>query len=293
MEDAVPEAQRDYGPGALEWVVDVALDGGTISTSEVDAVFDDEWREEVGGTTLYGMSAEEGRWTYLHAGDSPTVWTKIAVAVDLVRTYGEDPAPRTAVELKRFSRAVGKRGAGLGSVEVSSRTSPQIGAALAHEMFDCWREARADSLAILEAPEGDLYDGQEVWDVMMCLGLRWGDGDLFHWTNESDVGHDSLFSVWTTTEPGFFFPEEIAEGRMNPEDLIFGFNIARCAEPEHCHRQMMNAVKYARERLGGTVVDRDGDPLSRKAERERVQRVVRRLAAAGLEPGRETTLCLM
>ena len=47
----------------------------------------------------------------------------------------------------------------------------------------------------LAAPDGTLFDGRDIWDVMLCLGLPWGDMDLFHWNNPSDHGDDHLFSV--------------------------------------------------------------------------------------------------
>ncbi len=38
-------------------------------------------------------------------------------------------------------------------------------------------------------------------DVMLCLGLTWGDMDCFHWDNVSGTGDDYHFSVETSTPP--------------------------------------------------------------------------------------------
>jgi len=288
-----PEETRDYGPGGLEWVVELVMPADmTVSTAQLDELFDERWRKQVASATLYGFSPEEGRWTYVHAGGVPTLWTKVAVGVDLVSTHDEDPKPLNATALAKVLRSVEERGKAL-SAQVRSRSTVDEGAALAAKLFDCWRDARGDCIAVLKAADGERFVGRQVWDVMRCLGLRWGDGDLFHWANDSEVGDDHFFSVWTSTEPGYFLPEAIAAGRMNPETLIFGFIIARCAAPEHVRQRMMTAIEYAQRRLGGSVVDEHGEPLRQDAALERVRRVVQRLAAAGLEPGVGTTLRLM
>ena len=69
----------------------------------------------------------------------------------------------------------------------------------------------------LVAPTGNLYSGREVWDVMLCLGLDYGDGDLFHWINNSGFGDDLFFSVWTSTAPGYFIPNRMATGEGDVE----------------------------------------------------------------------------
>ena len=76
---------------------------------------------------------------------------------------------------------------------IKSRTSLQIRETVA-----------ADATLILAAPNADPFAGEQVWDVMYSLGLRWGDMDIFHWENHTEEGDDYFFSVWTTTEPGYF-----------------------------------------------------------------------------------------
>src|SRR5262249_26109857 len=106
------------------------------------------------------------------------------------------------------------------------------------------------------------FGGRAIWDVMLSLGLRWGDMDLFHWENPGVPGDDHLFSVWTSTPPGYFFPEEIAAGRVHTSDLVFGFSVARTWQPEVVAESMLQAVHYAERRLVGRVLDADGSDLS-------------------------------
>ena len=105
----------------------------------------------------------------------------------------------------------------------------------------------------------NIYNGKEVWDVLQSLGLKWGDGDLFHWNNSSDYASDQHFSVWTSTEPGYFLPEQVKKGKMNPTNLVFGFSIPRSADPMNVYRIMVNSIKYCQKRLGGQLINKNGE----------------------------------
>src|SRR5262249_15826044 len=128
-----------------------------------------------------------------------------------------------------------------------------------------------------------------IWDVMLCLGLQWGDMDLFHWENPGIHGDDHLFSVWTSTPPGYFFPEEIAADRVQSHDLIFGFSIPRTFQPELIFDSMTKAIRYAQKRLGGRLVDIEGNPFSEQTELSKIRNVVKQLRNAGFEPGTSDT----
>ena len=80
---------------------------------------------------------------------------------------------------------------------------------------------------VLRAPTGKQFDGKLIWDVMKCLKLRWGDMDCFHWRNPSSFGDDYLFSVETSTSPGYFLPEEISADRVHVDDLVFVYSVPR------------------------------------------------------------------
>jgi cell division protein ZipA len=286
-----PLDQEDYGPGGLEWVVDVTpAPGVLLSQEQVEQVFDHPWMGELGHVTLYGYSVEEERWTYFSGSEPDTQWERLAVATEVLTTYEEEPEPASERTLRDFLKAVQARAGAMTGVEVRARTEPVFAARRARAMFECWQRANEQCLVVLagSAP----FSGRDVWDVMMSLGLRWGDGDLFHWRNHGAVGDDQYFSVWTTSEPGYFLPEHIAAGLMNPEDLVFGFSIPRCAAPRHVFEQLLAAVRYARSRLGGTLRDGDFEPFDEQAERDKITRVLETLAEFGLEPGRDTTLRL-
>ena len=153
-------------------------------------------------------------------------------------------------------------------------------------MSHCNREISV----VLTAPEGRSYEGREIWDVMLCLGLHWGDMDIFHWDNQSDAGDDFLFSVWTSTSPGYFFPEQVAAGRVHVRDFVFGFSLPRSGDPHSVFTSMMQAVKYAQKRLGGKITDGDGLPVDEQATLRQIDAMVEQMKKAGFAPGEGSTL---
>lgn len=150
----------------------------------------------------------------------------------------------------------------IGAARIETPLNPEAAAARAEELELIHVKFDHTISITLAAPDGTLFDGKEIWDVMHCLGLHWGDMDLFHWENSSDVGTDHHFSVWTSTSPGYFFPEQIARGETHVSDLVFGFNVARVARPVAIGDAMLRCATYAQRRLGGQLRDPEGNPLS-------------------------------
>jgi cell division protein ZipA len=286
---AEPEPRSEYGPGGLEWAIDVGpTNGALLSQAEVELLSNRRWLRELGDVTVYGQTAEH--WTYFTSTEPPTSWRRLALSTQILRTHEQDPKPATATSLEAFLSAVQRRIAAHPNLQARARSEAAFAARHAQRMFECWQRADLHTIVVLtgSAP----FAGRDVWDVMLSLGLRWGDMDLFHWRNPIDLGHDQHFSVSTSTEPGYFLPEAIAEGAMNPEDLVFGFSIPRCAAPLHVFEQLMVAARYAQRRLGGSLLDAEGQAFDELAEREGIADVLKTLASYGLEPGRDTTLRL-
>ena len=108
----------------------------------------------------------------------------------------------------------------------------------------------------------------------------------------TEEGDDSFFSVWTTTEPGYFLPELVAAGQVRAEDLVFGFSVPRSVAPAHVYRQMLAAAKYAQERLGGVLLSDDGELLDEANALAEIEDTVAILLDAGIDPGSEVALRL-
>lgn len=149
-------------------------------------------------------------------------------------------------------------------------------------------EFAQDAIIILEGDKP--MKGALMWDVLQSLGLKWGDGDLFHWNNEHEFGEQQFFSVWTSTQPGYFLPESVKSGEMNPKDLIFGFSIPRSADPEKVLEVMIDAVKYCQKRLGGKILDKNLQPFNETEEKKAMQLLVGQMKSKGLAPGSNKVL---
>ena len=139
-----------------------------------------------------------------------------------------------------------------------------------------------------------VFKGREIWDKMRSLGLHWGDMDLFHWENPSSGagGDDHLFSVSTSTEPGYFLPENIAKGAVKTTDLVFSFSIPRSADPQQVLKNMYQAARYCQQKLGGQLVDAQGRPFRLAPELIKCQKIEQNLAQQKLRPGQGDALYL-
>ena len=114
--------------------------------------------------------------------------------------------------------------------------------------------------------------------------------EIFHWQNEYDYGDDFFFSVWTSSQPGYFLPEEIAANQLNLEDIVFGFNIPRSADPVAVYKSMIAAVKYAKKRLGGTIVSIEGYPINVEEKIKELQSIAEELETLGFKAGSDNAL---
>jgi cell division protein ZipA len=147
-------------------------------------------------------------------------------------------------------------------------------------------------ILVLRATTGKKYEGRDIWDVMLSIGLRWGDMDVFHWQNSSGYGDDEFFSVWTSTSPGYFLPEEVAAGKVRVEDLVFGFSHPRCSQPSQVFESMLRAVQYSQKRLGGTITDESGGAIDAERIRRKIRSIKQEMKSNGFTPGGDSALHL-
>jgi len=289
LSDWRPDEPKDCRPNdASEWVLDVEFEGSPVhQLARLQEMLGFEWMSTVGNPTIFGWSPEIEAWTYLISSDGPKTFTKLAFSWPIYDALEEEYESEERLDL--FTDSVAEKVQELGTPTLRQNRTPreaeQLGARIHTAVVDFDRNA----IVVLRA-NSKPFRGPDIWDVMHCLGLHWGDGDLFHWRNPSGHGDDLLFSVWTSTPPGFFFPEEIAAGRVATEDLVFGYSIPRSADPVVVLDSMLRAVKYAQQRLDGVIVDEEGQRLDEDELRRDVSSVVDGLNAAGFKPGASSTL---
>ena len=132
-------------------------------------------------------------------------------------------------------------------------------------------------------------NGEKIFDVMYSLGLKWGDMDIFHWENESKLGDDFYFDVFTTSDPGYFIPGDILKNKIKFRTLFFSFSIPRTYKPREVLESMIKAVEYTKDKLDGIVGG--GDDFSDYQEiRGKVADIERKMTADGVKPGTNNAL---
>ena len=282
---------RDYRPDErVDWIIDVEFEGSPVlQRGRILEVFDTAWWEANGRPDIYGLSPEIEHWTIPNAVGVPETYSKLAFGWSLFDPLNTNTFKLSADDLNRHKRSLADHLKKLGQPVLRESSSPDEAERRVKQIAVLASECDRDVTVVLAVPNGKEYEGRDIWDVMLCLGLQYGDMDLFHWHNLSGVGEDFFFSVWTSTPPGYFEPKWITAGKGNVDDLVFGYSIPRSADPLDVFETMMKAVRYAQERLGGSIMDESGKPFDEQAVRNEIEHVVRKLKEAGFAPGDHAT----
>ncbi len=272
-----------------EWIINlISTDGALFKKEDINKMFDYEWRSKY-SSTIYGFSNEENRWTYANAGGTPDIYGKLQVAIDIQDVFNEENPNFDSKKLKRYIDELEKRIKKYPTkLNIEQTETIESAISKAKKLVQLSQEFNLDAVIVLQADKQ--FKGLEMWDALQSVGLKWGDGDLFHWRNDKDYGHDQHFSVWTTTEPGYFLPEEIKDGNMNPQNLVFGFSIPRSADPKNIFEIMLNSVKYCQKQLGGQILDRNMKPFSDEKERQELLEFIKRMEQKDLKAGSDKAL---
>ena len=272
-----------------EWIIDlVQVNGGVFKKEDFTKMFDYEWRSKY-QSTIYGFSSEENRWTYADAGGTPDIYSKLQVAIDVQGVFNDENPNYDPQKLERYLTELEKRIKKYPTKLRIEQTETISNAILkAKKLVQLYNEFNTDATIVLQSDKE--YKGIEIWDALQSVGLRWGDGDLFHWSNNKDYGHDQHFSVWTTTEPGYFLPEQIKNGNTNPNNLVFGFSIPRSADPKNIFEIMLNAVKYCQKRLGGHILDKNGQAFNEEKEIKNLNELLEEMKSKGIIAGSDKAL---
>jgi len=283
----------DYrGVPELEWIVDIIPDKGFLfNKNEFLKIFDYNWRTDF-ESQFYAYFPSTQRWSFAIAGDSPEQFDSLELAVSLAPVFGNEE-DLTVERLQKYLIELQKRlGAFSGRFHVTPRETPESAVKRSKTLRALQKELNSDVIIVLRS--NSRFRSDQFWNTLTDLGLKWGDGDLFHWTNyESGVGDDNFFSVWTSTEPGYFLPEDVANGTMNPEDLIFGFSIPRSPDPNNVFEIVVESVEYCQSKLGGTIVDENGSPFDKEKCRAKIRQIISKMNESGFDQGQGLILRLI
>lgn len=278
---------------AVEWVIDVEFpEGQAVDAKVLSSAFDKSFRDKFGPCSLYGKDAKSGLWTYLISADGPETVTGLKVAYDYNRTWDTEFVPAAASEYQARIDAVETVAANqIGDYNSAWSKSPNEAAEHAATLSGLADKYDQTVAIYLVADRNKPFQGKAIWDVMLCLGLQWGDMDCFHWINDGGAGDDSFFSVETSTPPGYFLPEQIAAGQLQTGDLIFLFSVPRTCQPAEVASRMDQAVKYCQKRLGGSIHYTLGEnELPMNSLMERIGQIESELTELGFQPGTGSAL---
>lgn len=272
----------------LEWIIElIQVNGGNFKKNDFEKIFDYDWRTRH-ESTIYGLSDENNTWTFADAGDSPNSYSRLQVAIDLQDVYAENQNYEPE-KLDRYIKELQKR-IKLYPTQLRLEINESLDKAIikAKKLVLLQQEINRDVVIVLQSKIS--FKGTDAWDTLQSLGLVWGDGDLFHWENKNDYGDEQYFSVWTSTEPNYFLPEEVKAGNMNPKNLIFGFSVPRSADPEHIFDNLNKAVEYCQKRLGGEILNSNGKPFDITDQRQNLIEHISKMKNKGITPGSEFAL---
>jgi cell division protein ZipA len=236
----------------IEWIVDIHPPKDfTFRKDKFLEVFDYDWRSKY-TSEFYAHFPSIDKWSFAISGDSPDEFDSLELAVELAGVFDEKELSVNKLEsyISELNLRLKKFGT---NFDVVPREFPQNACVRSSNLKKFQRGLESEIIVVLKS--NNHFKSLEFWNTLVEVGLKWGDGDLFHWENDSGIGDDNFFDVWTTTAPGYFLPEEVAATTCKPKDLIFGFSVPRSADPERVFEMMIEAMEYCQKRLGGVLLD--------------------------------------
>lgn len=119
------------------------------------------------------------------------------------------------------------------------------------------------------------WKAQDIWDVMLSLGLEYQNG-VFCCETE-----DVVFSVEILSGCQNVDAAEIPLGSLL---LVFHCFIPHCEAPLEAVRVMLRASHYSLKRLGGQLTDDLGVPLEDEKIEAEAKQIIDRLTHLGIPP---------
>jgi len=290
LSTAIPDIE-DKALTELAWIIEVTpADNGKFTRQELWSIFDTDWRIKYEWVECYGHSTEDGRWHNILGGRSKW-YDQLQITWQLADKYKEDDVEWDLPSLEEFRDNLLQR---LTSKfpDIHIRELEDIPSALKKAQILALLKKQFNHDSILVIKSAGQYSGKQAWDVLISLGLEWDDAALFHWNvgRGQDHRYDQLFSVWTTSPPGYFDPEKMKAGAFNPIDLVFGFNIPRCVDPINVFNCMVDAAEYCQKILGGTIVNAVGTLFDKQTQKINIIELIDDMHAKGILPGTPLTL---
>lgn len=275
----------------LNWIIDIIPQNDFSFTKETFIkVFDYEWRTNY-ESEFYAYFPNTNKWSFAISGDSPEQFDSLELAINFAPRFNNKNL--NTERLQSYLNELDKK---LSLFDVKFKVEPRISIEEAVKRSKTLKQLQFDlnEGIVLVLKSDSKYKSKDFWNTLIDLGLEWGDGDVFHWTNyNSGIGDDIFFSVWTSTDPGYFLPEDVSKGDFNPNELVFGFSIARSPDPIGVYKILLESIEYCQSKLGGQILDEDGLPYNKKKHSKRIKDVLKKMSDNGFEQGQGLILRLI
>src|SRR3990167_10282916 len=109
----------------------------------------------------------------------------------------------------------------------------------------------------LMAPNYTPYQGYELLQSLLAVGLRYGERRAFH---QYDADNCELFTVANAHEPGYFDLQSM--GSVQCRGLIGFFVVTQHDEPLSAFDRLLDTLVQLQEELGGELFDEEHVPLT-------------------------------
>jgi len=228
---------------------------------------DTEWMEEI-ARQRRKLSSGRSQPTI---DDPPTDIPVLDDAVPLPPEAEKSSGPVSAPEPEPVSEPGAEEPAPASekSDEPATPTEPEPPAAEAgpaeQEGSDSGAVAVEELILVLHvtAPEEMVFVGADLFSALEEIGLRFGEGGIFHCYQELEEGEQGppLFSVANILEPGTFEPGEPGEQFTTPGVVLF----MRAPGPQPARatiETMLLKSQQLAQLLGGEVRDQNRNPLT-------------------------------
>ncbi len=111
------------------------------------------------------------------------------------------------------------------------------------------------------APADMVFVGANLFSALEEVGLRFGDGGIFHYYREQEDQGPALFSVANILEPGTFEPGEPGETFTTPGIVLFMRAPGPLSARETIETMLLKSQQLAQS-LGGEIRDQERKPLT-------------------------------
>ncbi len=123
----------------------------------------------------------------------------------------------------------------------------------------------------IDKAEGTPIDGAKLLPMLLTLGFKYGEMDLFHRHQDSSGKGDVLFSLANMYNPGTFDIDNMEQ--LDTRGLTIFMTLPNAAEPLQTFNMMHNAAKKIADEFDATVLDDKRTPLDVAIVRSYVEKI--------------------